>query len=294
MSVLARLSMPTDPLDLAAFIARHRRLPRIGDDPPPWDYPGWLLAYVVLLRAVVPATGDRWGYYLRTLEAGKLLHEPIPPVDFGPPDQRVFSLLQEWTRLIGRDLGGWGDFRTLLDWLSWGLALTNERPRLSNEVNERLYRQVNLAPLLQRPHDYLGAFAAEGKARGWNPTAFFPTPHNVVELMVQMAMHDTRAEGRDPRILSVLEPAVGSGRMLLHASNQSLCLYGLDIEPMAVAMCKINGALYAPWLSFPLPASVLGTRVEPPPVSLPVSDPPPAGTTVFRVDDRRPRLLFKP
>ncbi len=53
-----------------------------------------------------------------------------------------------------------------------------------------------------------------------------------------------------------------SGRMLLHASNYSLNLWGQDIDPLAVAMCKINGALYAPWLTFPLPASILGTAPQ--------------------------------
>jgi hypothetical protein len=49
--------------------------------------------------------------------------------------------------------------------------------------------------------------------------------------------------------------------MLLHSSNRSLCLFGQDIDPLVVAMCKINGALYAPWMSFPLPARILGTHV---------------------------------
>ena len=67
-------------------------------------------------------------------------------------------------------------------------------------MSERLYRGVNLGPLLTAPHDYLGEHVAAGTARGWNPTAFFPTPHNVVELMVRMTMHDARKDG------------VGSGR----------------------------------------------------------------------------------
>jgi N-6 DNA Methylase len=163
---------------------------------------------------------------------------------------------------------------------------------LSDETKERPYRQVNLRPLLERPHDYLGAFVAGQKARGWNPTAFYPTPHEVVELMVRMTMHDAVKDGRDSRTLSVLDPCVGSGRMLLHASNGSLCLYGQDIDPLAVAMCKVNGALYAPWLSFPLPAAVVGTRVEPPPASLPVPDLPPLDVPVFRVDGRGQGLLF--
>ena len=51
-----------------------------------------------------------------------------------------------------------------------------------------------------------------------------------------------------------------------------------------VACCKINGALYAPWMAFPLPASIIGRAVpEPPPAPLPVPDPPSA--RVYRIDD---------
>jgi hypothetical protein len=280
------------PPDLPAFIERQGRLPLLGDTPPPWHYRGWLLPYVIQLHGLVPAVADRWDYHLRTLEAGRLLDEPIPHIAFGSPDNKVFSLLHVWSRLIGRDLGGWSDYRTLLDWLCWGLALGRDEPRLNDPVNEKLYRQVNLGPLLAKPHDYLGAYVAAGKSRGWNPTGFYPTPHNVVECMVRMLLHDERKDGRDPRLMSVCDPCVGSGRMLLHASNFSLCLFGQDIDPLAVAMCKINGALYAPWLSFPLPESILGTHVPAPPASVPVPDAPPADVPVFRADDRGQGLLF--
>jgi hypothetical protein len=281
---------PLDPIDLSTFLAREHRLPRLGDVPPPWAYRGWLLPYVIELHAVVPAVADRWGYLLRTLEAGRLLDEPIPPIAFGPADPKVFGLLRDWSRLVGQDCGGWGDFRTLIDWLSWGLALSREEPRLGDAVNEQLYRRVNLVPLLERPHDYLGEYVAQGKARGWNPTGFYPTPHPVAECMARMLLHDTAQEGRDPRTLSVCDPAVGSGRMLLHASNMSLNLSGQDIDALTIAMCQINGALYAPWLSFPLPASVLGnpTLLSPPTDALT-----PAAATVYRVDDHGQGLLFR-
>jgi N-6 DNA Methylase len=278
--------------DLAAFVAAHHRLPRLGDNLAPWHYRGWLLPYVIELHALVPAVADRWGYYLRTLEAGRLLAEPIPPIAFGPTDNRVFTLLHEWSRLVGRDCGCWSDFRTLLKWLCWGLALSDEQPRLADEVHEMLYRGVDLAPLLERPHDYLGEHVAASKARGWNPTGFFPTPHTVVECLVRMTMHDIGNDGGEPRTLSVCDPAVGSGRMLLHASNLSLNLRGQDIDPLAVAMCKINGVLYAPWLAFPFPAAIVGTHVEPLPASLPVPQPPPEGVRIYRVDDRGQGLLF--
>lgn len=287
MSLLtqARPAVPTD--ELTEFLNRARRLPRLGDARAPWQYRGWLLPYVIQLHVVIPAVADRWGYHLRTLDAGKLLDEPIPQITFRRPDNKIISLLQDWSRLIGRDAGVWSDFRTLLDWLCWGLGLMGDAPALSEAVNEKLYRQVNLDPLLQRPYDYLGYYVAQGKSGGWNPTAFFPTPHEVVDLMVRMTMHDGSTGGRDSRVQCVLDPCVGSGRMLLHSSNTSLNLWGQDIDPLAVAMCKINGALYAPWMSFPFPASILDGQV-PDPEDFDSTD----GLPNYRVDDRQQRSLF--
>jgi hypothetical protein len=110
-------------MDLATFFSRENRLPRLGDSPPPWCYRGWLLPYAFLIHEFCPAVANRWGYYFRTVEAGKLLDEAIPQIAFGAPDQRVFSLLHDWSALIGGDCGGWSDFHMLLEWLSWGLSL---------------------------------------------------------------------------------------------------------------------------------------------------------------------------
>jgi hypothetical protein len=294
MNQCARARDPAEELNLTSFIGQHGRLPRLGDQEAPWRFRGWLLAYVIQLHAIVPAVADRWGYHLRTLEAGTLLDVPIPQIAFGPAETRIFSLLHRWSRLIGWDCGGWSDFRTLVDWLSWGLALNREITPLREQVHEQLYRQVDLGPLLARPYDYLGEHVAMSKARGWNPTGFFPTPHAVVELMVRMTTQDQRKEGHDSRAVAVCDPCVGSGRMLLHASNYSLCLYGQDIDPLAVAMCKINGALYAPWLSFPLPASILGTNGKTGLPSPSVSEATGGVLPLFRVNDRGQGLLFGP
>jgi len=75
--------------------------------------------------------------------------------------------------------------------------------------------------------------------------------------MVRLTLHDLAAADNDLRLKSVCDPCVGSGRMLLHASNFSLRLYGQDIDPVAISMCKTNGALYAPWLAFPLPDHIV-------------------------------------
>lgn len=275
--------------EVFTFFKQHNRLPRLGDDRSPWTYRGWLLPYVILMHEHIPAVADRWGYHLRTLEAGKLLDEPIPRIAFGDPDKRVYTLLQDWSRLIGRDCGGWSDFRTLLDWLCWGLALEKESPRISSETSEKLYRQVNLQPLLEQPYDYLGEFVSMHKSSGWNPTAFFPTPHPVVELMVQMVRHEGNDKSRDPRSHSVNDPCVGSGRMLLHASNYSMHLYGQDIDSLAVIMCLINGALYAPWISFPLPDSIFCAQLLSPGSMMAMPAEP---ISSVRAGKSQPRTLF--
>jgi hypothetical protein len=61
---------------------------------------------------------------------------------------------------------------------------------------------------------------------------------------------------RELRLQTVLDPCVGTGRMLLHASNFSYCLYGCDIDPLVAMITRINGALYAPWLTFPFSESI--------------------------------------
>ena len=77
---------------------------------------------------------------------------------------------------------------------------------------------------------------------------FYPTPMPVCELMAQMTV-----AGEDARTKSVCDPCVGTGRMLLAASNYSYRLYGCDINPTVIKATLINGYVYAPWLVRPFP-----------------------------------------
>ncbi len=130
----------------------------------------------------------------------------------------------------------------------WGFGIAKEPPKLSEEINVTLYREINIGPLLLTPHDYFGDWIAEQKA-GWNPHAFFPTPHSITELMVRVVL-DT---GDDMRGKKVMDPCLGSGRFLLHASNFSLRLYGIDIDELLVKASLVNGALFVPWMVRPFP-----------------------------------------
>ena len=110
----------------------------------------------------------------------------------------------------------------------------------------RLLEIFNLETLLAYPYDFFGDILAEnqhGRRAG-----FFPTPMNVVKAMVRMAISDD-----DARAKTVCDPCVGTGRMLLVASNYSYRLYGADIDGTVIKATLVNGYLYAPWLVKPFP-----------------------------------------
>ena len=60
-------------------------------------------------------------------------------------------------------------------------------------------------------------------------------------------------ENRDIRAETVLDPCVGTGRFLLHASNHSLRLFGMDIDAVLCKSTLVNGYFYSPWMARPIP-----------------------------------------
>ena len=117
--------------------------------------------------------------------------------------------------------------------MAWALGVSDNKPALDDSLQEKLYRCVNIEPWLLHPYVYLGEMLAEQRSRGWNTTGFYPTPHAVCEMMTQMTVNESETtNGHDPRTRSIMDPCCGTGRMLLHASNFSLNLYGMDIDPL--------------------------------------------------------------
>lgn len=264
--------------DIRLFMAIYGRLPHLGDPIPPWHFRGWLGAYVQALHEH-PGVDfpDRWGYLARVhaawdpaAEAG-LDPGPIPQVRFGRRDERVFRGLTRAVETAGlRRYGGygWSSFCLFTDWLAFGLGFEATPPELDDATQEKLYRDFDLGPWFEAPYDYLAAYICETRGNGWNPNAFYPTPHEVCEAMVTMQMHDAAQDG-DNRRKTVCDPCVGTGRMLLHASNHCLYLFGQDIDPLMVRCTMVNGALYAPWIVAPPPKRGADETLLPPPPMLP-------------------------
>ena len=147
--------------------------------------------------------------------------------------------------------GSWQVFDYFMDWLLFGFGHTGQ-PQLPEEPagcqgsSERLYQMFVLETLLAWPHDYLGEILAEN--RHGQHLGFYPTPMEVARMMAAMTLG-----GEDARSKSVCDPCVGTGRLLLAASNHSYRLYGCDLNPTVIKATLVNGYLYAPWLVRPFP-----------------------------------------
>ena len=149
-------------------------------------------------------------------------------------------------------LGGWEYFRYLLQWMLWGFGHPGyaepAEPFGCEGASLRVYQTLNICAWMLWPYDYCGDLLAEnayGRKQG-----FFPTPMPICQMMPQMVMEGST---EDTRIQTVCDPAVGTGRFLLTASNYSLRLYGQDIDPLMCMATLVNGYLFAPWLVRPFP-----------------------------------------
>jgi hypothetical protein len=213
---------------------------------------GWLAWY---LFEVDDRTWHRWEYWYRLQLASELPAEPIPQIEFlGQPDRRVWKLWEHIFNQVAPDWQGWSAREYIvyvLDWMLYGFGYHGV-PTLPKEptgcagASDRLYQAVDIGPMLLWPYDYLGDLFAEmqiGKHAG-----FYPTPMSVVDLICRM----TSSGKEDRRLESACDPAVGTGRMLLHQSNYCLSLSGQDISEYAIKACLVNGYLYAPWMVKPI------------------------------------------
>ncbi len=125
------------------------------------------------------------------------------------------------------------------------MTLPEERGEFQG-ASVRLYQAFNLETLLAYPYDYFGDILAEN--RHGRHLGFYPTPMDVSVLMAEMTLGE-----EDARAKSICDPCVGTGRLLLAASNRSYRLYGNDINPTVIKATLVNGFLYAPWLVRPFP-----------------------------------------
>jgi len=212
---------------------------------------GWMIQYLMMWET---ALIGRWNYWFMMWASNGNPKTPPPRIDFQPPhDQKVVKHLHE---MIGyhSNSGNSNSLESFADWLLWGFNEKDaEFPKgVDEKVSKYWYQKFQLQLLLRYPSDYWGLIASEYMGKGHKQgTGFFPTPIHVCTMMSEMVMD--KENWKKQLFESVNDPCVGTGSMLLPASNYSLYLYAQDINPLVIKLLKINGFLYVPWLVKPFP-----------------------------------------
>jgi len=228
---------------------------------------GWLLPYLSQLDVLArPDKGyeghGRWAYWLDACERGVVPEAPIPSIEFTmwPNEEAVAHIKEVLDVYVGR--GYWYDdaWLVLVKWLLHGFGrwgLEEEVERIPADVRNQWYELFDLSWLLRRPAPDWSAYILQGCPRWMNQkggarwaksTAFFATPINVSRMMAEMTFCGIDPE--EAKVQSVCDPCVGTGGMLLVASNHSLLLYGMDIVSDLCLCTELNGWLWAPWMVY--------------------------------------------
>lgn len=135
----------------------------------------------------------------------------------------------------------------LISWLLWGLScpMIDERPKIPEKAAVVMYHDLSLDLMIAHPTDWGAMLAREfayTKGHAW-----FPTPPSLVRLMTEMQFNSEK----DNRMESVNDCCLGTGIMLLYASNYSLDLYGNDISSLMVKLSLLAAYMFIPWMIFP-------------------------------------------
>ena len=198
----------------------------------------------------------RWQWWSLALLTKSLPPLPYPKIEFAasfPDHAAPMRMIREC--LDGQERR----FEDLLDYLlfCFGSSDQREMPRRVALEDLRYWRKIlDLKVLMDHPGDWLGAWyeTHEASRSFKGATGFFSTPPALCRLMVELTLQDAKLTD------SVHEPCVGSGRILLEASNRVLNLSGMDVNPTLVKICQVNSWLYMPSAALPLKAIETQTK----------------------------------
>lgn len=227
---------------------------KIGAPMSGYSYPlkkGFLLPY---LMAHDYQTNKRW-YFWGVSMINLRIPKKIPQIDFdNQPNPEAMKMLKKNIKYHKSVSGHHGSraIEDFIDWILWGFGskLIKEAPKIPEKTNKYWYENFKLRKLLERPTDYMAALLQEFGVRGG--PGWFATPMNMCYMISEM----TRSKNPKPWE-SVHDPCVGTGSMLMPASNYSINMYAQDISGLMIKALSINAYLYIPWLVKPFPPFML-------------------------------------
>lgn len=220
-------------------------------------YPGM---YAHILFMIDMLTTKRWKYWSDALYKNDISGD-IPQIDFNnvmtPKGNEVKKMIRNCIETPYTH--GSTAFNNFINYLLYCLTplnyyegdnieeKQNQAAKRINSIDDKslqfFYENFCLEAMMLYPGDYLGDLAAE--YLGDNGTDYFPTPSHVVDMMIRMVIGNDKNNNKTK---TVCDPCAGSSRMLLYASNHSLCLYANDISLNMVNVSTVNAFLYMPWM----------------------------------------------
>lgn len=214
--------------------------------------PGWLRLYLLAMDRRI---WGRWDWWLDVLMSGDLPADPadqrIPQIEWWPqPHEPTCKMLRNCVEHLQASAGlhSWEATRYLVQWIGHGLRGTPIEGRRYDKAERLLKRDFVLGLLQLFPYDYMGWMLSE---LGWGKrNGFFPTPLPLAQVMADLIM-DPAPSAEALRTVETNDCAVGTGRLLMVASNRCLLLSGNDIDETALTACRVNMWLYAPWGAMP-------------------------------------------
>jgi hypothetical protein len=124
-----------------------------------------------------------------------------------------------------------------------------EKFPLTQKVHESLIKEFQIKPLLEHPSDYM-ARLIEKSGHSGGP-GWFATPMGINKMINEII-----GNKKHPWESSI-DCCMGTGSMLLPASNTSLSIHGQDVSFLMVLAAKVNFTLYVPWAISPYPEEML-------------------------------------
>jgi hypothetical protein len=268
-SVVPATSLSAEDVDRAKRTARMmavlQSFPPLEPNLKPADYmkqAAWFRRYLFSTEAYF---FNRWCYWLDALAARRVPSEPIPQISFlshlpvysngswseslkNYPGLKMLVDTMNFPKSYGLDLRD--KALHFIDWLltAVGSPRGEDLVKPDSEEAEWYYRKFQVNLLYEYPADYMSCFSVAIAGGAGNKLGHFPTPASVSDFMVQMLMV---GENGKNKTASVLDPAAGTGILLLYASNFSLNLSAVEISPTLCKLLEAAGWLYMPWLVFP-------------------------------------------
>ena len=202
------------------------------------------------LYAADALTIGRWHYWLDVRATQAVIDKPIPQVKFLTAGDKGFQLTLEMLEHCLAVPGYHDNTRTFynfIDWIlySYGSPLVDDISHVPVIQSAFWYENFRAQLMLMYPGDYFAELFQSVYGKSANVHSFFPTPSHVAGFMAVAAFVGEPSEESKYKI--ACDPCCGTGALLLHASNYSLRIQGIDIDDSMIKMCTLNGYHYIPW-----------------------------------------------